>query len=398
MTEGLGFGRRRLIEKIILNNWKVNEPNEKKFNYNELLFVIQEMLVEEGRPYHEGKKSGEHHKIFKAFVKHLLYRNLANYDSMLLLSSEKGTGKSSAAIVLAREWCKLLGIKFNPKRHIAYTNADVMNKIEKLKAFEPLICVGGRSRIRIKIEGKEHSVKIEELVGKNNFEVLTYNKEKDIFEYQKPKEVILTKKDLTYEIELENGVKIEATKNHLFLTKERGYKRLDELNEKDELVLQSKKCIICGKEYFKKQWDAKTCSKECSKKQCSIPYRIKYPERARLSNKKKHNYKFKTNIIYRIKHNLMTRIFPYIRGIKTPEGNKSRFVYWIGCSEKQFKKYLENQFKDIMSWENYGKYWSIDHIIPLKKINKYNRHKLLHYTNIQPLLVRANSGKGRWIE
>jgi hypothetical protein len=49
------------------------------------------------------------------------------------------TGKSSAAIMLGREWCKLIGIKFNPERHIAYNNADVMNKIDTLNKFEPLI-------------------------------------------------------------------------------------------------------------------------------------------------------------------------------------------------------------------------------------------------------------------
>jgi intein/homing endonuclease len=37
-------------------------------------------------------------------------------------------------------------------------------------------------------------------------------------------------------VELENGIKIEATKNHLFLTKTGNYKRLDELTENDEAI------------------------------------------------------------------------------------------------------------------------------------------------------------------
>jgi len=64
---------------------------------------------------------------------------LANYDSMVLLTADKGAGKSSAAIMIAREWCKLIGIKFNPDRHIAYNNADMMAKIDKLNKFEPII-------------------------------------------------------------------------------------------------------------------------------------------------------------------------------------------------------------------------------------------------------------------
>ena len=95
-----------------------------------------------------------------------MYRNLANYDSMVLLTAAKGTGKSSAAIMLARQWCKLIGIRFDPNRHIAYNNADVMNKIDKLNKFEPIICVGGSSKIRVKIDNKETIKPIKELVGK----------------------------------------------------------------------------------------------------------------------------------------------------------------------------------------------------------------------------------------
>lgn len=138
MSEGLGFGRRRLIEKIVTHNWEI-EPTAKKFSYNELLFVIQEMLMEEGKIYFEKQPRKTSNFIFKKFTELLLARNLANYDSMILITSEKGTGKSSAAIMLARLWCNMLGVKFNPKKHIAYNNADVMNKIDGLGKFEPII-------------------------------------------------------------------------------------------------------------------------------------------------------------------------------------------------------------------------------------------------------------------
>jgi hypothetical protein len=139
MTEGIGWGRKRLIHKIVTSHWSVKTPEEKTFSYNELLFILQELLVEEGKPYLESGPSLRGFDVFKDFVKHLMYRNLANFDSMILLTADKGMGKSSAAIMIAREWCRLIGIKFNPRRHIAYNNADVMNKIEALGKFEPLI-------------------------------------------------------------------------------------------------------------------------------------------------------------------------------------------------------------------------------------------------------------------
>ena len=144
MSDGtIGYGRLKLVESIIKEHWKLEDVNLKKFTFNELVFVLQEVLFEEGKPYmeqHKRKSIRSGYGVFRAFTEHLMYRNLANFDSMVLITSEKGMGKSSAAIMLARQWCKMLGIKFNPKRHIAYTNADVMRKIDKLNKFEPLIC------------------------------------------------------------------------------------------------------------------------------------------------------------------------------------------------------------------------------------------------------------------
>lgn len=140
LNDGVGFGRRKLVNEIITKNWKIEDPQLIKYTYDNLLFVIQEMMSEEGKGYLQPNSGAYGHKIFREFTKLLLYRNLANYDSMILLTADKGTGKSSAAIMLAKEWCKLLGIQFNPDRHIAYNNADVMSKIDKLNKFEPIIC------------------------------------------------------------------------------------------------------------------------------------------------------------------------------------------------------------------------------------------------------------------
>ena len=141
MEDGLGFAKRKLIGEVIKQNWGVLKPEDKKtFTYNELLYVIQEMSTMEGKPYLEGNQSIMYgHEVFRRFVELLMYRNLANFDSMVLITSEKGMGKSSAAIMIARYWCKLQGIKFDPARHIAYNNADLMNKIDQLNKFEPII-------------------------------------------------------------------------------------------------------------------------------------------------------------------------------------------------------------------------------------------------------------------
>jgi intein/homing endonuclease len=149
------------------------------------------------------------------------------------------TGKSSFALMLAYFWCKLLGIRFDPDRHIAYTNAQVMDRIEKLNPFEPLICLTGDTKITIRDKEGERLVEIKNLINKNDYEVKSYNIKKDIFEWIKPEKCIENgiRKDI-YELELENGNKIQATSDHKIFTKN-GYKKISELNRNDNVFINN---------------------------------------------------------------------------------------------------------------------------------------------------------------
>lgn len=67
-------------------------------------------------------------------------------------------------------------------------------------------------------------------------------------------------------------------------------------------------------------------------------------------------------------------------------------IKYLGCTFNEYSEYLENQFDGDMSWENYGEYWEIDHIIPLSKGGSF------HYTNTQPLVIEKNRKKGNSLE
>jgi hypothetical protein len=71
----------------------------------------------------------------------------------------------------------------------------------------------------------------------------------------------------------------------------------------------------------------------------------------------------------------------------------------LGCSKSFLKKYLEEQFTDGMSWDNYGFHgWHIDHKIPLSSAKSEEELKsLIHYTNLQPLWGKDNLRKGNKI-
>lgn len=95
--------------------------------------------------------------------------------------------------------------------------------------------------------------------------------------------------------------------------------------------------------------------------------------------------KTKIDIRFRIKKSLGTRIRNALKGI-----NKSKqTLELLGCSVEFLKNHLESQFKEGMTWKNYGKGgWVIDHIRPcvsfdLCKLSE--QKKCFNYSNLQPL-------------
>ena len=73
---------------------------------------------------------------------------------------------------------------------------------------------------------------------------------------------------------------------------------------------------------------------------------------------------------------------------------------YIGCDILTFQKHIEAQFKEGMSWKNYGSEWHIDHKIPLKYQKDGQPPSLeevverLHYLNTQPMWACENIAKG----
>lgn len=93
----------------------------------------------------------------------------------------------------------------------------------------------------------------------------------------------------------------------------------------------------------------------------------------------------------KIINSMRTRIHLFLRGRKDKHS-----LELLGCTVQEWKSHLEAQFKPGMTWDNYGKYWEIDHIFPLSKAFKISIeefYKALHYTNTQPLTCTENAIK-----
>jgi hypothetical protein len=68
----------------------------------------------------------------------------------------------------------------------------------------------------------------------------------------------------------------------------------------------------------------------------------------------------------------------------------------LGCSFQELKYWLEKQFIEGMSWDNYGKVWEIDHKQGCATFDltiEENQKKCFHYTNLRPLFKTTEIAK-----
>ena len=83
--------------------------------------------------------------------------------------------------------------------------------------------------------------------------------------------------------------------------------------------------------------------------------------------------------------------------LKTDKSDHS--LEYLGCTIKQFRIHIEEQFTDDMYWNNYGE-WEIDHIVPIKYKKDGEKPSIddvierLHWENIQPMWKVENTSKG----
>ena len=212
--------------------------------------------------------------------------------------------------------------------------------------------------------------------------------------YLKNKDKILQYRKQYY---LKNKDKI---KQYLFKNKDKIKQYL--FKNKDKLRKQHKKYELKNKDKRKqqhKQWRLKNKNKyDEYQEQYKIKNRDKL-KKDRLKNRdilRKYKIRrLKNNLNYRLRSRLSTRIYMAVKKYKKSKST----MQLVGCSLDYLKDYLESQFDDEMSWNNYGE-WHIDHIIPCTSfdLSKPKQQQVcFHYSNLQPLWAIDNMSKGNRI-
>jgi hypothetical protein len=166
--------------------------------------------------------------------------------------------------------------------------------------------------------------------------------------------------------------------------KVRAYGRLKYKKNKDDPEKSERR-----KEYmraYRKVWEKNNPAR--------LAYRREWMRNWNKKNAKEIYEKRRKRPYEKIAATIRSRIYDYLKhGYKT---DKTEVL--LGITMKELQVYLEKQFKDGMSWENYGFYgWHVDHIIPLSSFDltiEEEQKKAFHYTNLQPLWAKENMSKG----
>ena len=87
------------------------------------------------------------------------------------------------------------------------------------------------------------------------------------------------------------------------------------------------------------------------------------------------------------------------RGIRAKVNRASKYTMALGYDWKTLRAHLEAQFTPVMTWENWGEVWELDHIKPLSSFQYTSLDGPLFrecwaLINLRPLLREENASKG----
>ena len=173
-------------------------------------------------------------------------------------------------------------------------------------------------------------------------------------------------------------------------------------------------CKICEKKFISRISNGCFCSAECknvydverlkkfSKTKKGIEAKKKYSKSDKRRNYiREYNFnKRRIDINFKINENISNAIRKCLNDSQTNKNKK----HWENIIEQNLLdilNYLENQFDENMSWNNYGIYWQIDHIIPVSSYNfnlPFEIKKCWNKNNLRPLEKYQNNSKSNYLD
>ncbi len=179
---------------------------------------------------------------------------------------------------------------------------------------------------------------------------------------------------------------------HSLKSKEYREKNKEVLSEKKKLYYETNKEEILTKR--KEYYESMTSDEDFRKvlRERSKINTKSYRDRNKEELSQRIKDKKKNDPLFRLSDSIRTLIWISINKMGYRKNSKTSNI--LGCSFEEFKSYIESQFNDNMSWENYGE-WHLDHKTPVSWAETEEQvYELNKYTNFQPLWEFDNLSKG----
>lgn len=189
-----------------------------------------------------------------------------------------------------------------------------------------------------------------------------------------------------------NRTRYESKREEI-LTQKKEYweenKELLKAKSKKSYYVNQKSRLEYSKKYYYENWER--INNNPQKKASQKEWNRKNVDRIRNKKNKRRRVLRIASIDYKLKENISRRIRKSIKGILY-----CSTMEFLGYAIEQLKEHLQNQFSNEMTFENYGKYWHIDHIIPqclfdFSKVEEIT--KCWSLRNLRPLVGKDNIRK-----
>jgi hypothetical protein len=114
-------------------------------------------------------------------------------------------------------------------------------------------------------------------------------------------------------------------------------------------------------------------------------------EENKIKRNEKDKLRKQTDVVFK----LITNVRSQVHKVLTEYKNNSTYDL-LGCNKLELKAWLEYQFDETLTWENYGSYWHMDHVIPLAFFDLTNTKQqflAFNWSNLKPLPAKENLSK-----
>jgi hypothetical protein len=186
-------------------------------------------------------------------------------------------------------------------------------------------------------------------------------------------------------LNLDNCVKNRPICKNCYNAKTNDYKK----NNKEKVLQSHKEYHQANKEkiaeYYKGHYK--------DNKDTYLKNNQKWRSENREHTRKKENERFRQNPTLRLKRNCRTRIWDALNG---KYRKTHHTIEYVDCDVEFLKKWLEYNFEDGMTFDNYGPYWHVDHVIPCAKFDLTDPNEIahcFHWVNLKPMKGSENMSK-----